>query len=422
MKKIFSWILILALALSLCTLLALPSSAHDLPYVPEQYEYAKALFKYGMGVEHAVPFEKEPIFEDRWVYEYLDLTGEKPVFKPMGVFLEGPPPYFSHRIEDVYAVAPNSLEDGLDPYNYCIVGEQGARIHPGYGASPSVGFIVPVSGEINLDAALAGYGNYNTPKDKPISYGSVIEVWLNDTKIWPAEGAPEQRAWYIGDGGTCTIDIDGLKVKEGDRVRITATCAKREDGTPDKGSKGMDFVVMPVVTYVKTDDGTPVGNPNGNPPAVLEYVERTSDGGVLTWSAAENAVSYNVYAYTDDPASAVKLNSAPVTDLSFVATGLKSSTTYFLYVTTVVASGGESLPSEILPLKTRAGEASSDTSSEEPSTTDDSTTTSSDLLAPTTSDVPEPPAENSFPLWIVAVGAVVLLAVIVVVLLCRKKK
>ncbi|MBQ1218143.1 MAG: fibronectin type III domain-containing protein, partial [Clostridia bacterium] len=355
------------------------------------------------------------IFEGLWAYEYLDLTGDTTVFKPMGGYQQSPAEGAVHKWSNIYIPKPDAVLNASDPYNYCCFGNNGVRFHPGLGASPCLAFIVPVSGEIDLDAAIAGYGSANTPKDKPVSYGCIIEVWVNNAKVWPAADAPEQRAWYSRDGGTCTIDIDGLIVKEGDRVRITATCAKDEKGVPDKSGKGMDFTMMPVVTYVRTGSGFITVSPHTNPPTSLECADLTSDGFALKWSAVKDAVSYNVYVYTENAGSAVKLNSTPVTDLSFVATGLKPNTTYFCYVTSVVASGGESLPSDALSLKTLAEEESSDTSTNE-------TTTSSDLLVPTTSDVPEPPAENAFPLWLVAVGAIAVLAVIVVVLLCRKKK
>lgn len=416
MKKTLAFCLTLAMIFSLsCGFLLRASADSRVGIYPEkEYKYAEALSKYGFGLESGA-IEGDVIFEELWAYEYLDLTGDTTVFKPMGGYQQRPAEDAVHTWSHIYIPTPGAVLNASDPYNYCCFGNVGYRFHPGLGASPCLAFVVPFSGEIDLDAAIAGYGSANTRKDKPVSYGCIIEVWVNDAKVWPAKGAPEQRAWYYGDEGTCTIDIDGLMVKKGDRVRITATCAKDENGVPDKSKKGMDFTMMPVVTYVRTDGGFPTVHPQWNPPTSLECVDLTSDGFALKWSAAKDAVSYNVYAYTDDPISAVKLNSTPVTDLSFVATGLKPNATYFCYVTTVVASGGESLPSDALSLKTLAEEESSDTSTNE-------TTASSDLLVPTTSDAPETPAENSFPLWLVAVGAVVLLAVIVVVLLCRKKK
>lgn len=415
MKKTLAFCLTLAMILSLSCGFLLRASADSrvVSYLKQECKYAEALSKYGVGLKSGA-IEGDVIFEELWAYEYLDLTGDTTVFKPMGGYQQSPAEGAVHKWSNIYIPTPDAVLNDSDPYNYCCFGNSGYRFHPGLGASPCLAFIVPVSGEIDLDAAIAGYGSANTRKDKPVSYGCIIEVWVNNAKVWPAADAPEQRAWYSGDEGTCTIDIDGLMVKKGDRVRITATCAKDEKGVPDKSGKGMDFTMMPVVTYVRTDSGFPTVHPQWNPPTSLECVDLTYDGFALKWSAAKDAVSYNVYAYTDDPSSAVKLNSVPVTDLSFVATGLKPNTTYFCYVTSVVASGAESLPSDALSLKTLA-EESFDTSTNE-------TTTSSDLLAPTTSDAPEPPAENAFPLWIVAVGAVVLLAVIVVVLLCRKKK
>lgn len=414
MKKTLAILMTLAMVLSLFAGLTLNSSAHNLKYVEKEYKYAEALTNFGVGIEDGA-IKGETIFEGRWALEYLDLTGDKGVFKPMGCWQSAPIDGAAHKWSNIYTTTTTAVLDTNDPYNYCCFGNNGVRFHPGLGASPCLAFIVPVSGEIDLDAAIAGYGSANTPKDKPVSYGCIIEVWVNNAKVWPAADAPEQRAWYSRDGGTCTIDIDGLMVKKGDRVRITATCAKDEKGVPDKSGKGMDFTMMPVVTYVRTDSGFPTVSPHTNPPTSLECVDLTSDGFALKWSAVKDAVSYNVYVYTENAGSAVKLNSTPVTDLSFVATGLKPNATYFCYVTSVVASGGESLPSDALSLKTLAEEESSDTSTNE-------TTTSSDLLVPTTSDAPETPAENSFPLWLVAVGAIAVLALIAVVLLCRKKK
>ncbi len=421
MKKTLAILMTLAMVLSLFAGLTLNSSAHNLKYVEKEYKYAEALTNYGVGIEDGA-IKGETIFEDRWAYEYLDLTGDKGVFKPMGCWQSSPIDGANHKWANIYTTTTTAVLDGTDPYNYCCFGNTGVRIHPGLKTSPVLAFIVPVSGEINLDAAIGGYGSGNTREKKPVSYGCIIEVWVNDAKVWPAADAPEQRAWYTGDEGTCTIDIDNLKVKEGDYVRISATVAKNEEGNPDKGGKGMDFTTMPVVTYVKTDDGTPIGDPNGTPPASVKTSDRTSDGFTVSWEKADTAVSYNIYTYTDDASKAVKMNSAPVTELTFNVTGLESSTTYYVYVTTVTAAGGESLPSDAMTVKTRAGETTStDTSSDVASSETDTSAPSDTSAAPSNTDTTEEP-KAGFPIWIVIVAAVAVVAVIVVVIVLGKKK
>ena len=179
---------------------------------------------------------------------------------------------------------------------------------------------------------------------------------------------------------------------------------------------------MPVVTYVSTADGTPIGDPNGTPPASVKTSDRTSDGFTVSWEKADTATAYNIYTYTDDASKAVKMNSAPVTELTFKVTGLESSTTYYVYVTTVTSAGGESLPSEAMTVKTRAGEATStDTSSNVASSETDTTTPSDTSAAPSNTDTTEAP-KAGFPIWIVIVAAVAVVAVIVVVIVLGKKK
>lgn len=422
MKKTLAILMTLAMVLSLFAGLTLNSSAHNLKYVEKEYKYSEALANYGVGLEDGAAIKGETIFEGLWAYEYLDLTGEKGVFKPMGAFHATAVAGAAHTWLNIYTTTTTAVMDPNDPYNYCCFGNSGLRIHPGLKTSPTLAFIVPVSGEINLDAAIGGYGANNTREKKPDSYGSIIEVWVNDTKVWPAADASEQRAWFTGDEGTCTIDIDNLKVKEGDYVRISATVPLTEEGNPDKGAKGMDFTTPPVVTYVKTDDGTPIGDPNGTPPANVKTSDRTSDGFTVSWDKADTAASYNIYTYTDDASKAVKMNSAPVTELTFNVTGLESSTTYYVYVTTVTAAGGESLPSDAMTVKTRAGEvASTDTSSDVASSETDTTVPSDTSAAPSTSDTTEEP-KAGFPIWIVIVAAVAVVAVIVVVIVLGKKK
>ena len=83
MKKTLAILMTLAMVLSLFAGLTLNSSAHNLKDVEKEYKYAEALTTYGVGIEDGA-IKGETIFEGLWAYEYLYLTGEKGVFKPMG--------------------------------------------------------------------------------------------------------------------------------------------------------------------------------------------------------------------------------------------------------------------------------------------------------------------------------------------------
>jgi len=63
----------------------------------------------------------------------------------------------------------------------------------------------------------------------------------------------------------------------------------------------------------------------------------------LNWNSVSGAISgYNIYRTTTPHADYRKLNSAPVTDLSYVDQGLSSETTYYYVVTAVDDQGRES--------------------------------------------------------------------------------
>lgn len=416
MKKTLAFCLTLAMILSLFSGLVFSSAATQ-DDVKLKFEYAKALANYGVGLEDGGALTGDVIFDGVWAYEYMDLTGEKPVFKPMGCYRETAVMTAVHRWVGIYTATVDAVMKKDDPYNYCCFGYKGTRIHPGLGASPCLAFIFPYSGTINLNAAISAYSSPNNPERMPVSYGSIIEVWYNEVKIWPEQGSPEQRAWYHGAGGTCYIDITELNVRKGDRIRITATCAKDENGVPVKTGKGTDFTTMPVVTYTYVDDGNPIGHKDYTP-VNINASDVSEEGFSVSWNQEYIAASYRVYVYSYSSEQPIKV--LPVEEPTVHVSDLPDETAYKVCVSSVFSDGTES--SQSLPINVRMGsEETSDTSSEETSTTDD-VTTSSDILVPTTSDVPELPAENSFPLWLVAVGAIAVLAVIVVVLLCRKKK
>ena len=90
-------------------------------------------------------------------------------------------------------------------------------------------------------------------------------------------------------------------------------------------SDGEEESFASAVVVVKTND-LPLGSPSNL------VAEATGTSSIkLTWSAAENALSYNVYMYNDEDAERI----ATVEGLTYTVTNLDVNTVYFFTVTAV---------------------------------------------------------------------------------------
>ena len=181
------------------------------------------------------------------------------------------------------------------------------------------------------------------------------------------------------------------------------------------GSKGCNIVDFPVVTYTSAVDDAgneiSVGNPNGEPPTTIAATKTTSDGFTLSWDAAKKAVGYNVYINGE------KKNSEPVTQTTYVVTGLESKTNYNVQVSTVTEKSESALSAETL-VRTKAGTDDP----KKPSTPSSDKPAASEATTNVTNN--ESQGQENNVLWIIiaAVAAVVVIAVVVVVIIVIKKK
>jgi len=404
-------ILLLTLTFGLC----FSSSAHSLSYVEPSYSWADAEDDFGT---HPVDDEgrlKEgaAVFNGVWTVEWMDTeTGE---FHPMEAYFSKSQQGWLHSgWANLYTATVDSVWT-RGPQTYCTVSAK-TKIHPGNGAGATITYIVPVSGVISYEAAVAAYDAGN--KSSSANGGNALWLYVNDTRVWPSG---DEEAYFYNDTGTKELSFASFRVKEGDRVRMVVAV---KPGT-NNGGKGCNIKTLPVVTYHSTDDGTPVGNPKGVTPSGILTQDLTLDGCKVLWDETPGAVGYNVYV------DGKKMNDSPVKENSYVVTGLEPAGFYEVSVTSVTASGSESDPSEPQTFRTKnppASRTDSDTRTETP-VTDTDEAIDSGSVTPVSSGTDSSgsvtvPEGNNALLWtVISVAAVLILGLsVALVLVVRRKK
>ncbi len=437
MKKTLALLMSMALILSLVSGFMVSSNA-AVAYVDETYVYQEAMSDYFGNVdgltatgEYGSYESAEGFFfgEDKvWTLEYLDQTADSdtPVFKPMTAYFSSAPENPIQSWTNHYT--PNDAapceESGL---TYCSVASNGKRLHPGTASGPVITFIVPAGGTISYDLTIGAYGEGNLSTGS--AGGDKLELYVNETKVWPTGDDVVIHYDTYSDSAPYEVSFPSFKVNAGDKVRFAVTTS-----TGNRGSKGVNLVSLPVVTYHEAE--VSIGDPNGTPPAnvVAERVSKDSTDMKVTWDAAKNAAGYNVYIKGENDAEFKKVNAEPIKECEYVVTGLNGKALYELQVTTIPEANpqNESSPSETQTFLTPKGNDDPITEGGVvDSVTSDNTGNNSSDGKPANSGNNNKPATNKpaekegFPLWLIFViagGVVAVAAVVVVVLLVVKKK
>lgn len=422
MKKVLVILMTLAMVVSCFAGFAVSSSAAELEYVEEAYNYVEAV-EADFGTHTAQVGEDGTITGEYtlgtyWTYEWLDVaTG---VFSPMSAFFATTQTGWAHGgWANFYTSNVESAWTKMAA-TYCSVASSGKRMHPGDAAGSTITFLVPATGVISFDASIAPYGTHASDSDNG---GDAVWVYLNDKKVWPEN---DEDAVFYSDTASKTdpkvVSLASFEVTAGDKLRFVLTT---KPGTTN-GSKGCDLVDLPVVTYhsAKKADGSemPVGNPNGEPPLNVLTTDATIEGCKVTWDAAKNAKGYNLYIAGE------KINTELVTETSYTITGLEHKTLYEVTVTTVTNSDKESEPCAPVSFRTKKDPTVTETpvtTTTDTTTTGGTDTTDTSSQAPvTTTNKVDAPAEDNSMLWIIiaAAAAAVVVIVVVVVVISKKKK
>ncbi len=418
MKKTLTLLMALVMMLSCFAGLSLNSSAAELEYVEQVYDYKTAMLDdYGKTDDLEIDDETGTYNSgegfmfggDLWTYEYYNLETEE--FQNMVAYVKTSIAGYVPSFSSTYVPFGEVGFQGETGLKYLSIATKGTYLHPGTTSGPVVTFIVPASGKVSYDTSLF-CGNAG---------GIHATIWLNDTMIFPADKDLD-KALTTGDTHTkedpFRIALTNVKVEEGDLLRL---CITTPDGKRD--GRGTTLVDQPKVTY--TECVLPIGNPNGTPPSNVMAVpaRKNSTDTDVSWDAALNAVSYNIYVKdSNGDEEAVKVNDAPITDTKYKITGLEFGTLYELTVTSITAEGKESAHSDPVGFMTAKGDGkTSDKTSDK-----DSDTTNTDAGV---SQGGNNPVDNNkgddagFP-WIIVViaAAVVVVVAIVLVLVLGKKK
>jgi hypothetical protein len=313
-------------------------------------------------------------------------------------------------------------------------------MHPGEAAGAVITYTVPASGNISYDFSIFANADTNHPNAYPgENWGTLIYVFINDEQVYPAanDTSGANRIGYHTTSKLMPLEVSlsAINVKAGDKIRAVAVAY---NGFKD--ATGVYFESTPTITYHSAD--VPVGNPNGTPPTdlVVDVDKKTNDS-TVTWTAASDAASYNVYLKKSaDEGDAVKVNTAPVTETTFTLTGLDAETMYEVYVTTVTSAGKESAPSDSYIFKTKKG-ADAGTSDNTDNSAGSSDVATNDSNAGSNNagnnnagnnannnnnnNANNNKKDSSALLWIiiaVAAAVVVAVVVVVVIVLAKKKK
>ncbi|MBQ5743371.1 MAG: fibronectin type III domain-containing protein [Clostridia bacterium] len=446
MKKTLALLMTLALVLSCIAGFAVNSSA-AVDFVEETYSYDSIVDEYGNidGLTEDTEnksYNSETGFsfcDGLWSYEYY-LTAEKE-FKPMVGY------YPDCHLADgwlqgghgsIYVADPSAAwtNGGL---TYC--GIMGYKfMHPGEAAGAVITYTVPASGNISYDFSIFANADTNHPNAYPgENWGTLIYVFINDEQVYPAanDTSGANRIGYHTTSKLMPLEVSlsAINVKAGDKIRAVAVAY---NGFND--ATGVYFESTPTVTYHSAD--VPVGNPNGTPPTDLVVdVDKNTNDSTVTWTAATDAASYNVYLKKSaDAGDAVKVNTAPVTETTFTLTGMDAETMYEVYVTTVTSAGKESAPSDSYIFKTKKG-ADAGTSDNTDNSAGSSDVATNDSNAGSSNagnnnagnnannnnnnNANNNKKDSSALLWIiiaVAAAVVVAVVVVVVIVLAKKKK
>ena len=409
MKKILVMLMALAMVVSCVAAMAVTTSA-DVDFVKPVYSSKTAFeadFK-SSEVDEESRLINEVLLDGVWTFEYLDIEEGK--FYAMEGYCDSLPAGSLNGWGNSYFATIDSMWADL-PGTYCEVMSGGLYMHPGNGTGPSITFIAPASGNVSFSASLFAVATSLADANG----GDAVYLYHNDKKIWPVN---EEDAYFAGDTSSETnpveVDAFNLTVKKGDALRFVVTC---KPGT-NRGSKRVQLVQFPEVTYNSTSDGTPIGDPKGYPPEAIDKGTVTDTTAEITWTKVDAATGYNVYV------DGAKVNDTPVTENNYTLTGLKAKTFYVIQISCVNAAGLESDLSGEYSFRTEKASATTNPGGGENVTTtpggEDVTTTPGGNNDATNNDAN---AEGgSALLWIIIGGAVAVAAIVVVVIILSKKK
>ncbi len=428
MKKTLALLMTLAMMLSCFVGFAVNASAEG-EFVEETYAYEDVAAEYGVHDDLAMnedyySYDSETGFsfcDGRWTYEYYNSEDEE--FLPMTAYYKDN--YYSEGWKqgaawaNIYTAFPEAAWD-QSGYTYCsMLGYK--YLHPGSAGGASVTFVVPETGTISYEAGIFANSDTNHPNNADgylaEDWGALVYLYINDTQVYPAEGDAEEvnRIGYhnTSKAEPLEVSLTSVKVNKNDKIRLMVLAYGGNNS-----SKGTYFAKTPVVTY--HDAVVPVGNPNGTPPTNLfAEVDKNTNDTTVTWDAASNAASYNIYMKeSDGEGDAVKVNADPITDTKYTLTGLAADKFYDVYVTTVTSQGNESAASDPLVFKTKKGVEGA------PSTDTGNNDSNVNTDAPVVDNNGGDEEGSSMLLWIIigAAAVVVIVVVVVLVVVLGKKK
>ncbi len=415
MKKTLALLMALAMMLACVAGLAMNTSATEQEWVYETYSYQDALEEVGTHGDGEIEIDEATGSYDSvdgfyfcdglWTYEFWDPETE--TFEPMTSYYKDKQVGWAHGTwANIYTAFADSAWKKTG-YTYCSIMSNGKHMHPGNTAGPAITFIAPASGVISYEASIYPYSKSHNSDN--IALGNYATLWVNDTQVYPAPDEDPEIGHIFSDlhssSSPLEVTCSSFKVNEGDRVRLRIIAAGG-----DNGGRRVILSKLPTVTYHEAS--VPIGDPNGTPPAniITERVGKDTTDMKVSWEAAKNAASYNVYVNGE------KVNEAPITECTYTVTGLDADTLYDMTVTTVLASGVESAHSDPQSFKTAKGNKA------DAPATDTSSDDSEIVVSTDTGVVEQPKDEGSFPWWIVAVAGVAVVAIVVVLVLVLGKK